>query len=191
MANPIEFETERLYLRQWRHTDYEPFADLNADLQAMAFFPYPLSVSASDALAHRNALHIAQHGWGLWAVEHKASEEFIGFIGLQPCAAILPFAPAVELAWRLSPSYWGRGLAIEGARAALRVGFETLGLREIVAFTALRNARSLGVMQRLGMSEASRFEHPALSRGHPLCMHVLYCLSRTAYSAQRDAETSV
>lgn len=55
MANPIETETARLHLRQWRYTDYEPFVALNAELQAMAFFPYPLSVSASDALAHRDA----------------------------------------------------------------------------------------------------------------------------------------
>lgn len=191
MHSPIEFETERLCLRQWRHTDYEPFADLNADSQVMAFFPRPLSVSESDALAHRNALHIAEHGWGLWAAQDKASEEFIGFIGLQPCLATLPFAPAVELAWRIAPSFWGRGLASEGARGALRVGFERLGLREIVAFTALHNARSLGVMRRMGMVEAGQFDHPALPRGHHLCAHALYRMPREDYAAHRGAETSV
>lgn len=191
MASPIEFETERLHLRQWRHTDYEPFADLNADPQAMAFLPHPLPVSASDALAHRNALHIAERGWGLWAAQDKVSQEFIGFIGLQPCAVTLPFAPAVELVWRISPLYWGRGLATEGARGAQRVGFEQLGLREIVAFTAVSNLRSQGVMRRLGMREAGRFEHPALPGGHPLRAHALFRMSRENYDALRGAATLV
>jgi RimJ/RimL family protein N-acetyltransferase len=45
--------------------------------------------------------------------------------------------------------YWGRGYATEGARAALRFGFDTLQLREIVATTVPRNVRSRRVMEKL------------------------------------------
>lgn len=39
MAKLIEFETERLRLRQWKAADREPFAALNADPRVMEFFP--------------------------------------------------------------------------------------------------------------------------------------------------------
>lgn len=191
MTTAIEFETERLRLRQWRHTDYEPFADLNADPQVTAHFPWPLSVSASDALAHRNALHIAERGWGLWAAEEKSTQEFIGFIGLQTGAAALPFAPCVEVGWRLAAPYWGQGFATEGARGALRVGFELLGLHGIVSFAAIGNKRSLAVMRRLGMREAGWFEHPSVPQGHALRPHALYRLSRADYHAQHRTGISV
>jgi RimJ/RimL family protein N-acetyltransferase len=53
MAEPIEFETERLHLRQWLPADRELFAALNADPRVMAFLPSRLTRTESDALADR------------------------------------------------------------------------------------------------------------------------------------------
>ncbi len=53
MPNPIEFETERLFMRQWRPSDRAPFAELNADPRVMGYFPAPLERDESDALADR------------------------------------------------------------------------------------------------------------------------------------------
>ncbi|TPQ35153.1 GNAT family N-acetyltransferase, partial [Cupriavidus pinatubonensis] len=70
------------------------------------------------------------------------------------------------------------------ARAALAVGFERLGLDEIVSFTALGNRRSRAVMERLGMHEdALVFEHPALPESHPLRSHCLYRLAHAEWAA--------
>ncbi|WP_343034149.1 GNAT family N-acetyltransferase [Comamonas jiangduensis] len=112
---------------------------------------------------------------GGWAAENKASKEFIGWIGLHVPSAELPFAPCVEIGWRLARHAWGKGLATEGASAALDFAWHELGLSEVVAFTTLGNKRSERVMQRLGMvRDALTFEHPALPQGHPLRAHVLY-----------------
>jgi RimJ/RimL family protein N-acetyltransferase len=51
MNAPIEFETQRLFLRQWRASDRESFAALNADSVVMAHFPAPLTREKSDAMA--------------------------------------------------------------------------------------------------------------------------------------------
>jgi RimJ/RimL family protein N-acetyltransferase len=48
------------------------------------------------------------------------------------------------------------------------------GLDEIVSFTAVTNARSIAVMERLGMTRIREFQHPQLPDGHPLRQHVLY-----------------
>ena len=183
MADPIEFETERLLLRQWTPADREPFAALNADARVMEFFPALLTRAESNAIADRCESLIQERGWGFWAAELKASREFIGFVGLHTPAAELPFSPCVEIGWRLSCSHWGQGFASEAARVALRVGFTTLGLNEIVSFTAMKNVRSRAVMERLHMCESGTFEHPQVPEGHSLRLHCLYRLPRAHYGA--------
>lgn len=128
MADRIEPETERLRLRQWLPADREPFAALNADPRVMAFLPSRLTRTESDALADRCQHLIQQQGWGLWATTLKASDQFIGFVGLHRPSPQLPCSPGVEIGWRLAFDYWGQGLATEAARAALQVGFIDLNL---------------------------------------------------------------
>jgi RimJ/RimL family protein N-acetyltransferase len=83
----------------------------------------------------------------------------------------------VEVGWRLAAKYWGRGYATEAARESLRVGFEILGLPEIVSFTAVINQRSRSVMERLAMKYLYDFDHPKLPLDSPLRQHCLYSLS--------------
>lgn len=184
MIEIIEFDTERLRLRQWRAADRAPFAALNGDPKVMEFFPELLAPAASDAMAGRCEASITARGWGLWAVETKDSGQFIGFVGLHVPIPELPCAPCVEIGWRLAAAHWGRGLASEAARGALRVGFETLALSEIVAFTATRNLRSRAVMEKIGMTDANEdFEHPNVPVGSVLREHCLYRLSRADWKA--------
>lgn len=177
IAELIEFDTERLRLRQWRESDYEPFAAINADPQVMAFFLSPLGRQESDAMAEKIRSLIGQRGWGFWAVEVKGGEPFIGFVGLHVPSAALPCSPCVEIGWRLAASHWRRGYAAEAARGTLRVAFERLELPEVVSFTPLGNQWSRSVMERLGMHHSGEtFEHPGVPEGSPLRPHVLYRL---------------
>ena len=66
--------------------------------------------------------------------------ELAGFVGLAPVDAAMPFAPAVEIGWRLGRTFWGRGIAAEAARATIDFAFGPLGLASLVSFTAERNA---------------------------------------------------
>jgi RimJ/RimL family protein N-acetyltransferase len=187
MAELIEFDTQRLRLRQWIEADREPFfARLNHDPRVMEFLPNLLERAASDAMVDRLHAIITERGWGLWAVESKADRQFIGFVGLHIPKVDLPFSPCVEIGWRLAFESWGKGYATEAAREVLKVGFDRLGLPEIVSFTATINRRSRAVMERLGMEpEAETFEHPSLPVGHPLREHDLYRLSREKWSYDR------
>ena len=80
----------------------------------------------------------------------EVMEFFASLHGLSVPRRVLPFSPCVEVGWRLARPYWGQGYATEGARAALRVGFERLELAEIVSFTSVLNSRSRAVMERIG-----------------------------------------
>lgn len=181
MAEVIELETERLRLRQWRASDREPFAILNADPRVMEFFPSLLIKAESDAMADRCESLIQARGWGFWAAELKTTGEFIGFVGLHIPSAQLPFSPCVEIGWRLAYAQWKKGLASEAAREAIRFGFQALGLGEIVSFTTVDNRRSRAVMERLGMRESGVFEHPQLPEGSSLRLHSLYRLQNNRH----------
>jgi len=182
--------TDRLLLRGWREDDLKPFAALNADPEVMRHFPAPLARADSDALAARVAGHLDREGWGLWAVEVTGAGpggrgRFAGFTGLSVPGFDAPFGPAVEVGWRLARWAWGHGFATEAATAALGVGFDELGLHEIVSFTAVPNERSQAVMRRIGMTRdpGEDFDHPLVPAG-PLRRHVLY---RIAADARRPA----
>lgn len=174
-----ELRTDRLWLRRWRPGDRAPFAALNADAEVMRHFPAPLLRDESNAFADRIGLSLERDGWGLWALEVQATREFIGFTGLARATFEARFTPAVEIGWRLARAAWGHGYATEAARAAAGFGFEQLGCEELVSFTAVSNARSRAVMQRLGMTHdpADDFDHPRVPEGHPARRHVLYRLA--------------
>jgi RimJ/RimL family protein N-acetyltransferase len=169
---------EQVALRQWRDSDLEPYAAMNADPEVMRYFPAPLNREQSEASLNRQRAFISERGWGLWAVDVDGT--FAGFTGLAIPTFKAPFLPSVEVGWRLRREYWGRGIAFRAALLALDYGFNVLKLQEIVSFTAAVNFPSRRLMERLGfIRDASNdFEHPSIPSGHELRHHVLYRKSR-------------
>jgi RimJ/RimL family protein N-acetyltransferase len=181
---PLPRETERLWLRQWRAEDREPFAAICADAEVMEFLSGARDAATAFAAIDRWSSLINERGWGFWAIEIKHTEEFAGFVGLQVPAPGHPYLPCVEIGWRLARKHWGNGYATEGAREALNVAFGPLGCAEIIATTALANRRSRSVMERLGMrGPEAVFEHPGVPLGNTLRRHMLFRLSRQEWEA--------
>jgi RimJ/RimL family protein N-acetyltransferase len=180
-AQPLELHTARCVLRQWQEPDLAPWADMNADAEVRRHFASVLSAADAYAEAGRCRAAIAQRGWGMWALELPGVLPFAGFVGLNVPHYDAPWIPAVEIGWRLSRAAWGRGYATEAAQAALRFGFERLGLDEVVAICVPDNAPSRRVMDRIGLvrDEAGDFDHPRIEPGHRLRRHLLYRARRT------------
>ncbi len=179
----------RVRLRPWRDADLDPFARLSANADAMRHLTPLPDRAASDAAAGRMRAHFDQYGFGFMVVETLDEGTFAGLAGLAHVTFDAPFAPAVEIGWRLDPRFWGQGLAAEAARLALWDGFGRLNLDEIVAFTVPANERSWRLMERLGMTRdpADDFDHPRVPEGDPRRRHVLYRLARPAdLTALRD-----
>jgi ribosomal-protein-alanine N-acetyltransferase len=184
--------TPRLILRSWRDGDIAPFAHMSADPEVMAFFERPLSAAEAEALVRRVQQRESEDGFCMWALELPGLVPFIGFAGIQRVPFEAPFAPAVEIGWRLARAAWGHGFATEAARGALAYAFGPAGLDEIVAMAVPSNHRSLAVMQRIGMQPDPRsdFDHPGMPQGHPLQRHLLYRIGAAAYRAEKSASTS-
>lgn len=188
-AVPVR-RTARLVLRGFRGEDLAPLAALNADPTVMEHLRGPMGLHDSAAQLARFRQHWDEHGFGWWAVEIPGVAPFIGWVGLARPRFEARFTPCVEIGWRLAAAFWNQGYATEGAREALRFGWELASprLEEIVAFTAPANRRSRRVMEKLGMRHdpADDFEHPKLPPGDPLRPHVLYRIRREAAGGARE-----
>jgi len=170
----VKVDTERLIMRDWRDSDLAPWAEMNADPRVREFLGPLLTFEQASAWALDFQDGLDRHGFGFWALEVRASGEFIGFTGLDAVGDQMPFS-GIELGWRLARPAWGHGYATEAARAALRYGFDVLGLPEVVAVTMARNLRSQAVMRRIGMTTdpAEDFDDPDVDEAS-LSRHVVY-----------------
>jgi RimJ/RimL family protein N-acetyltransferase len=180
----------RLILRPWRDADRPPFAAMSADPEVMAHLTQLATRAASDAWIDRQITHQSEHGFCFWAVELKEDATFVGSVGLRWVGYDAHFTPAVEVGWRIARPFWGRGLAPEAARAALRFGFADPRRREIVANTSVENSKSRRVMAKLGMSRdaADDFDHPRVAEGDPRRRQVLYRIARYRWLSSYRAE---
>jgi len=181
-----ELVTARLRLRPWTNEDYEPLVELFAKPE---FWWYPMrrgltrpetALYLIRRLAEQNRGELVD-----WVAEDRATGRLIGHIGFGVPDAVPEILPCVEIGWRIGPDYWGRGLATEGARAALQRGFTRLGLTEVVAICEPENVASVRVAEKLGM----RFDCQAkdCADGFPL---LIYRLSesewRSGQTERRD-----
>lgn len=87
------------------------------------------------------------HGFGPWAAIEKATGCWIGKIGLDELDDWTD-VDKIEVGFELHQAWWGRGLATEGALAALSFGFEQHGLERIISVTAASHAAARRVMEK-------------------------------------------
>ena len=80
-------------------------------------------------------------GFGIEAVIDRETDALIGWAGLAVPHFLPEVLPAVEVGWRLSGPYRGRGLATEAGRAAVDWGFTAAGLSRIVSIYEPANTR--------------------------------------------------
>ena len=160
---PPEIPTGSGRLRRVAEDDIAAFSEMNADPRVMEFFPHPWSLEESHTALERIEKEFTERGFGIYAVECES--EFAGIVGLSVPTFEAYFTPCVEILWRLLPRFWGRGLASESGSAVLQMAFQTLKMSDVVAFAAAENARSVRVMERLGMERDQRayFDHPAVT----------------------------
>lgn len=148
--------TERLLLRGFRQDDFEAYAAMMADPAVTRFLGEGHTLSRAEAWRQMAmfAGHWILRGYGLWAVEERATGRFLGRIG---CLDPEGF-PAFEIAYTLARGAWGRGYAREGAAAALRYARETIRRREITSIIRPQNAASIRVAESLGAVAAETVE---------------------------------
>lgn len=140
-------ETDRLLLRMFSAEGLDELARLFSDPQVMKYVGdgHPVSREEAERALTSIIKHWQTQRFGRWAAVDKQTREFVGFGGLRSLFG------TPEVVYHLAPAHWGKGLATELARAALRFGFEDRGFDRIVAIAKPPNAASIHVMEKLGM----------------------------------------
>jgi RimJ/RimL family protein N-acetyltransferase len=146
-------ETEWLVLRPWRADDIEELLRLYTDPDVMRHISggRPLSRERVEGSLERSMLQWRDKGYGPWIALDKASGTWLGEIGLNEIPD-WPGEHKVEVGWELHRAWWGRGLAPEGGRAALRFGFQDHRLERIISVTHPENVNSRRVMEKIGLT---------------------------------------
>jgi RimJ/RimL family protein N-acetyltransferase len=163
-------ETPRLVVRPLVLDDADGLHELFTDRDAMRYLvrevPRDLDESRRWVQAKID-LHERDDGMSLWAVAERATGDVVGDVGLQ--WEDVEGVREADLGCRIIPRYAGRGYGTEASRAALRAGFEQLGLRRITAMTALENAAARRVLEKLGL----RYERELDAYGFRMALYAI------------------
>jgi RimJ/RimL family protein N-acetyltransferase len=151
-TGPLRLETPRLILRRYEERDFDALLSMASD---GGMFRYsergPMTTDEVWSRLLRHAGHWSLLGYGVFAVEDKASGRYVGEAGLGQFRRGLgePFDAMPEATWSIVPEWQGKGLAREAAAAALR-WFEERRQGPTVCMIHHANARSLRLAARLG-----------------------------------------
>jgi RimJ/RimL family protein N-acetyltransferase len=149
----IVLETERLLLRPHRLSDHTQRCEMTSDPETMRFVGgQPQSAEENWSRILRYAGHWALFGYGLFAVEEKASGRLAGEVGLMHFRRGLgdDFDPFPEGAWILARWAEGRGYASEAIEAVIGWHEEMHGDGRQVCIIAPDNLPSLRLAAKLG-----------------------------------------
>ncbi|MFS2316627.1 GNAT family N-acetyltransferase [Maricaulis sp. D1M11] len=145
MTGPVLF-TERLILRRPEEDDFPAMAAMMADDETTRF----IGGVQSEPIAWRAFASVLGHwqlrGYGFFSVLEKETGQWLGRVGpWYPHGWIQP-----EIGWTLTRDSWGRGYAVEAARAAMDFVFDRLAWDSVIHLIDADNTPSQAVASRIG-----------------------------------------
>ena len=159
MVNGPTIETARLRLRLHRPADLEARSAMLLEEETMRHVGgvssgYLAAREESWARIQRYVGHWALFGWGLFAVEEKATGAYLGEAGIADFHRGLgpDFDATPEGAWLLRAAAAGRGYASEAMMAAIDWHMAHQARERIVAVIDARNVASIRVAEKLGFA---------------------------------------
>jgi [ribosomal protein S5]-alanine N-acetyltransferase len=176
-ASPARYflKSARLGFRCWRQDDLALAHELWGDIEVTRFFGGPFSAEQIVARFHRELGRLEEHGFQYWAIHLLSDNDFVGCCGLRPYR---PLEEIHELGFHLRPKYWGQGLAVEAARAAIAYAFQTVGAKGLSAGHHPGNVNSKKVIEKLGFRYSHDEHFPAVGMDIPY--YLLWAIDRTS-----------
>jgi ribosomal-protein-alanine N-acetyltransferase len=171
----LPLATKRLRIREFAPGDEEALAALYADRRVTRHLLHGPR-DAESVQRHLAGILRRQRGrrrdtWELGAVD-AASGLLVGAADLA-----LHSSAEAEIGYLVAHSRWGRGYGTEIAAALVESAFEDLGVAQVVATVDIGNARSVGVLDKVGLRWEATFRRHARDRQRQWDVH-LYSLDR-------------
>ena len=165
-------ETERLILRKFSPDDLGKLVELRSEDEVSKYLGGK-RMQNPEAIAKRFQVYLDSYekiGFGVCGIIWKETGEMIGWGGLMP----LEDTGEIEVGYGMIKEFWGKGIGYECAMAWLKYGFETAGLKRIVAVSIPENTGSWRIMEKCGM----RYEKTATHYGEEC---VFYAISKDEF----------
>ncbi len=157
----IFIETERLFLRELVPEDAEGMFALDSDTEVHHYIgQQPVrTIEESRQVIEILRAQYAANGIGRWAVIEKTTGQFIGWSGLKLDKVLTNgYINYYDLGYRFMTKHWGKGYATEAAKAWVKYGFETMGLKEIFGRVNVDNIASQKVIENAGLKYVNTFD---------------------------------
>ena len=147
--------TDRLVIRPFRPEDIDAFVAYRSDPDVARYQSWDAydRAQAESFLTDMATLHPGVPGrWFQFAVADRSTGELVG-----DTALVVDFEDSshAELGFTFAPAHQGKGYATEAVRATIDYAFERLGVDVVVAVTDARNAPSIALLDRIGMTVRS------------------------------------
>ncbi len=141
--------------------------ELHTDPRTARFESNPPGSVQVGLLVDSWLAHWTEHGFGYCAVTTRIKPDVIGLTGIR----VRDFRGegVLNLAYRFCPEVWGRGYAVEAAKAIVDCRARDLPWMPLVASVNVENERSGRVAERVGFTEYTEDLYDgALSRHYRL-----------------------
>lgn len=148
-------ETERLYLRKMKQSDYKGLCKILQDKDVMYAYEHAFDNDEVQEWLDKQIRRYRDYGFGLWAVILKETNEMIGQCGLtmQDCNG----KQVLEIGYLFQKAYWHKGYATESAIACKEYAFNVLKAEEVYSIIRDTNTASQNVAKRNGMCVVDQF----------------------------------
>lgn len=155
----MKIEAARLTLCRLQETDVDDVFQWSSDPEVsryMSWTPHKCRNEAAEFIQSANDLYRIGSRAAPLAIQLKETGAVIGTCNFREWCQD---EARGEIAFALSPLFWGRGLMKEAVVALINHGF-SLGLHRIQATVELENIRSRALLKRIG------FEFEGILRGY-------------------------
>ena len=142
------FQTARLRARRWRAEDLPIIHAVYSDPEGARWVGdgNPIGWADCEKWLAVTAANYQGRGYGMFALEDRATGQVIGFCGLVHPGG----QEEAEVKYALLKECWGQGLASETVPALLDYGRSVHGLTRIIATVAPENTASCRVLEKAG-----------------------------------------
>jgi len=146
--------TKRLELTEISWTDLENIHKLQSFFEVDEFntvgIPKDIEETREKIKPFIDAKEIDPQSKYTWNIKINETKDFIGLAGI---SLSLDRFKIGEIFYKLSPEYWGNGFATEVALKLIEIGFDKFELHRIQAGCAVKNLKSVRVLEKIGMTK--------------------------------------
>lgn len=174
----MKIETERLYLRELTHEDFDALYKVLADSDIMQHYPYTFDEIRVQNWINRSIERYHIFGFGLWAVCLKNTGEMIGDCGITMQMINNQIKPEIE--YHLRKDMQHKGFAKEASLAVRDWAFTNTSFNTVFSYMKKSNAASVATAVSYGCTKVDEYTDEENETT------VVYAITRDKWLAQKD-----